>query len=95
MLDEQVVKNGLYYEGRVSSVYDILELYKRHTVTTWGQGHLSILKVIKLHLTILRDKEKAVTHTFKMHYTTCTITKKGEGGSHSMKGCQSLQVTRK
>ena len=29
-------KKGLYYEGVVPSVDDLLETYKRQTVTTWG-----------------------------------------------------------
>ena len=29
-------KNGLYYDGIVASIDDLLEDFKRTTVTTWG-----------------------------------------------------------
>ena len=29
-------KNGLYYEGIVTSADDCLEIFKRDTVTSWG-----------------------------------------------------------
>ena len=89
-----LLKNGLDYKRRVSSVDDILELYKRQTVTTWGTRTSFYLESDKAASSNPRSEKQQqlvlVTHTFKMHYTTCTITKKGEGGSHSMKGCQSL-----
>ena len=81
MLDNGLLKNGLYYEVIVSSVDDILELYERQTVTTWGTRTSFYLESDKAASSNPRSEKKtAVSIGYTMHYTTCTITKKGEGG---------------
>ena len=80
MLGNGLLKNGLYYEGIVSSVDDILELYER--------------QAIKLHLPILGVKKKQQYTKYWLHNALHNMYHHKER-SHSMKGCQSLQVTRK